>query len=152
VSCPLTDKKVDEAVTRTSPGSYALGYLDGEAFVVFYVGRSDADVNARLHSWVGVDGRSTRYCPPGKAAYKARCRHSLPLPAPAVGPAGVADCAYTHFEFSYAPSVRAAFEGECRAYHDFGGDYGSLDNERHPLPPDGVVWTCPEHGHRRSHR
>src|SRR5512138_2635563 len=40
---PLTDDAIDETLTRTSPGNYALGYLDGETFRVFYVGRSDSD-------------------------------------------------------------------------------------------------------------
>ena len=60
----------------------------------------------------------------------------------------VLDCGYSHFEFSYATSAKAAFEGECRAYHGFGGSYGSLDNERHPTPPEGVSWECPTHGDR----
>jgi hypothetical protein len=147
VSRRLTDKNIDEAVGRTSPGSYALGYLDGGTFVVFYVGRSDSDVNARLHSWIGVDGGSPRSWPSARAAYGTRHRRSLPLPTPALSSVGVvADSGYTHFEFSYAPSAKAAFEGECCTYHDFGGSYGSLDNKRHPAPPEGVSWMCPAHG------
>lgn len=143
----LTDERIDEAVGRTSPGSYALGYLDGGAFIAFYVGRSDSDVNASLHSWIGVDGGSARYRPSAKAAYGTHRRHSIPLPTPALSPVGVVqDCGYTHFEFSYAPSAQAAFEGECRAYHDFGGSYGSLENARHPEPPEGLSWVCPAHG------
>ena len=34
---PLTHDVIDRALTRTSPGNYALGYLDGNVFVVFYV-------------------------------------------------------------------------------------------------------------------
>jgi hypothetical protein len=34
-SYPLTDEAVDETVTRTSPGNYALGYMDGTTFRVF---------------------------------------------------------------------------------------------------------------------
>jgi hypothetical protein len=112
--------------------------MDGGTFVVFYVGRSDFDVNARLHSWVGVDGTSTRYCSSAKAAYgPGRRRSPSPLGAPALH--------YTHFEFGYAPSAEAAFENECRNYHDFGGSYG-LDNEQHPVPPEGYSWECPLHG------
>ena len=37
--------KVDEVVTRTSAGNYALGYVNDEnAFIVQYVGRADIDV------------------------------------------------------------------------------------------------------------
>jgi hypothetical protein len=148
---PLTDEKIDEEVTRTEPGNYALGYLDGGTFVVFYVGRSDSDVNARLHSWVGVDGPSTRYCSSAKAAYgPGRRRFPSPLDAPALHPVGiVVDGRYTHFEFGYAPSAEAAFENECRNYHDFGGSYG-LDNEQHPAPPEGYSWGCPLYGHHHG--
>src|SRR5690606_3113785 len=33
-SYPLTDEAIDEALTRTSPGNYALGYLDEGTFLV----------------------------------------------------------------------------------------------------------------------
>ncbi len=46
--------KVDEVVTRTSAGNYALGYVNDEnAFIVQYVGRADIDVNTRLKQHVG---------------------------------------------------------------------------------------------------
>ncbi len=54
------------------------------------------------------------------------------------------DSSYRCFAFSYAPSAKAAFETECRNYHDFGGSDG-LDNEGHPLPMPGRSWTCPVH-------
>lgn len=42
----LNKDKVDEVVTRTSAGNYALGYVNDEnAFIVQYVGRADIDVN-----------------------------------------------------------------------------------------------------------
>lgn len=50
---PLTVDKIDEIVTRKSPGNYALGYSDEKSFYVRYVGRADTDVNARLKYWVG---------------------------------------------------------------------------------------------------
>jgi len=49
---------------------------------------------------------------------------------------------YTHFKFSYATSPKAAFEKECRNYHDF-GESGKLDNEYHPQRPEGANWKCP---------
>ncbi len=143
---PLTAQNIDEEVTRTSSGNYALGYLDGATFLVFYVGRADSDVNDRLHHWVGADSRCARYGPSAKAAYGSRPRRSRPSRTPAPGPVGVVvDGRYTHFQFSYALSARAAFEKECRNYHDFGGSYG-LDNERHPAAPEGTSWGCPAHG------
>lgn len=49
---------------------------------------------------------------------------------------------YSSFKFSYASSVKAAFEKECRNYHDF-GEKEQLDNDRHPDRPDGKDWECP---------
>lgn len=149
---PLNEAEIDEKVTRVSPGNYALGYLDDGTFVVFYVGRSDSDVNDRLHSWVGVDSKPTRYGPYAKAAYGSRPRHSRPLGNPALLPIGVVvDSRYTHFQFSYAVSAQAAFDKECCNYHDF-GESCDLDNERHPAPPGGESWKCPEHGHHHRWR
>jgi len=50
-SYPLDRDVIDELITRTSPGNYALGYMDRDGFNVFYVGRSDSDVRRRLHEW-----------------------------------------------------------------------------------------------------
>ena len=51
----LTNEKIDEVITKTSAGNYALGKLqkDSETFLVYYVGRSDGNLNARLKKWVG---------------------------------------------------------------------------------------------------
>lgn len=146
MSYSLSEEKINEVVTRKSPGSYALGYMDGGAFTVFYVGRSDSDVNAGLRGWIGVEGGSTRYVPSTKAAFGTRPGHAHSLPTPALLPVGIAECAYTHFEFSYSASAESAFAGECCAYHDFGGSYGSLDNPCHPAPPEGAPWPCPVDG------
>jgi hypothetical protein len=147
---PLNESSIDEHVARGAPGNYALGYMDDGTFIVFYVGRSDSDVSDRLHSWLGVESRSTLYCPAAKAAYGSRRRHSLPLGIPALCPVGVVvDGRYTHFEFSYAASAKAAFVKECQNYHDFGGSYG-LDNERHPSPSEGESWKCPVRGHHHA--
>ena len=32
---------------------------------------------------------------------------------------------------------------ECKNYHDFGGDIGSLDNDIHPDRPEGKEYECP---------
>ena len=52
------------------------------------------------------------------------------------------DGKYKKFKFSYAISVKAAFEKECHNYHDFGGSE-KLDNEIHPRRPDGIDLKCP---------
>ena len=45
----FTSEKIDEVVTRTSFGNYALGYTkDDGAFIVKYIGRSDTDLNQEL--------------------------------------------------------------------------------------------------------
>jgi len=49
---------------------------------------------------------------------------------------------YTHFKYSYATSPKAAFEKECKNYHDFGGS-NELDNDKHPQRPAGTGWKCP---------
>lgn len=132
-SFPLDDAMIDETVSRTSPGNYALGYMDGGTFQVFYVGRSDSDVRSRLHEWVGAPSRYRRYSPSGQAAWGVCRRGSSPLAAPALGRVGAGvDSSYTRFAYSYAPSAQAAFEKECRNYDDFGGSAG-LDNAAHPV-------------------
>ena len=102
----LTSKKIDEVVTKTSAGNYALGYFSDSTFYVRYVGRSDNDVNSRLQAWVGKSDR------------------------------------YKHFKYSYETSSKAAFEKECKNFHDFGGSK-DLDNEQHPQRPKGTNWKCP---------
>ena len=52
------------------------------------------------------------------------------------------DSKYKKFKYSYATSPKAAFEKECRNYHDFGGRE-KLDNEIHPSRPAGRDWKCP---------
>ena len=144
---PLTDEAIDQALLRTSPGNYALGYMDGAAFVVFYVGRSDSDVRSRLHAWVGAPSRYERYAPSTKAPCGSRLRGFPPLDTPALDHVGIGvDSGYTRFAFSYTPSALAAFAEECRNYHDFGANHG-LDNETHPMPTLGSSAECPaQHG------
>ena len=50
--------------------------------------------------------------------------------------------AYEKFKYSYATSPKAAFEKECRNYHDFGGSE-KLDNKIHPSRPPKTDWKCP---------
>ena len=49
---------------------------------------------------------------------------------------------YKLFKYSYATSPKAAFEKECRNYHDF-GESRLLDNDIHPDRPRGANWKCP---------
>ena len=145
-SYPLSDAAIDGALARRSPGNYALGYLDGETFQVFYVGRSDSDVRRRLHQWVGMPSRYERYAPPSKAPWAIRPSSLMPpgLGTPALDRVGNTDISYTRFAFSYAPSAEAAFEKECRNYDDFGGS-GELDNEAPPAWTPGSPGGWPTH-------
>jgi hypothetical protein len=144
-SYPLSHETIDEMVSRTSPGNYALGYMDGTTFMVFYVGRSDSDVKCRLHEWVDAPSRSRKYAPSAKAAYGYRHRGPLPLGVPALDRVELGvESSYTSFAYSYARSAEAAFEKECRNYHDFGGSDG-LDNEAHPVSTPGSSGECLAH-------
>ena len=129
----LDERSVADAVTRTSPGSFVLGYLDGSTFTPFLVGRSDSDVGDRLRHWVDAPSCAPRR-PPPCAPWSVR--------SPSL-PSGGAT-AYTHFAFRYAHSAIEAFEQECRDYHNLGGG-GGLDNPRHPQPPSDSPWACPLH-------
>ena len=47
---------------------------------------------------------------------------------------------YSCFKFSYATSPKAAFEKECKNYHDF----KPVDNKIHPdRPSNSKSWKCP---------
>ena len=47
---------------------------------------------------------------------------------------------YDRFKFSYAATVREAFENECRDFHLAPR---TLDNEKHPQPPARTHFACP---------
>jgi len=100
---PFTSDSINKHVTKTSTGNYALGKMTNEdKFRPKYVGRSDDDVNKRLHDW--IDKKD-----------------------------------HPKFKFSYASSVKAAFEKECHNWHDFKPD----ENTNHPARPDNTNWKCP---------
>jgi hypothetical protein len=47
----FTQDKIDENITKTAPGNYALGRVNDEnTFIVEYVGRSDTDLNQEVKS------------------------------------------------------------------------------------------------------
>jgi hypothetical protein len=133
---PLSDEAIDEAVTRTSPGNYALGYMDGDTFNVFYVGRSDSDVRQRLHEWVGMPSQYENYASPAKAPWEMHRRGQLPVDSPALGRVGNAESRYTRFAYSYARSAEEAYAKEWRNYDAFCGSRG-LDNETQPVSAAG---------------
>jgi hypothetical protein len=128
---PLSDGAIEGAVTRTSPGNYALGFMEDGAFRVFFVGRSDADVRQCLHDWVGMPAACREHGAQLKASWNVRRRGRFPVAGPAFGTVSSADSPYAQFAYSYAPSADAAYEEEWRNYDDFGGSY-RLDNEAPP--------------------
>jgi hypothetical protein len=76
----LTDDTIDAKVTKTSPGVYVLDATSSGPFTASYVGRSDSDLNARLHDWVGkYKYFKARYCDSAKEAFEAECElfHAL---------------------------------------------------------------------------
>jgi len=131
-SYPLDAVAIDALLPRTSPGNYALGYLDGEMFRVFYVGRSDGDLRRRLQQWVGVPSRSRRYASIAKAPWGRRQRSWSVVNAPSLDTVGNVASVYTRFAFSYADSAEDAYAKQCRNYSAFGG-HQELDNETRPV-------------------
>jgi len=76
----LTTESIDNTVTRTSPGNYALGRDTEKGLLVYYVGRSDDDVGGRLKGWVGEKpGRYAyfkySYATSPKAAFEKECQN-----------------------------------------------------------------------------
>jgi hypothetical protein len=131
-SYPLNDEAIDDLITRTSPGNYALGYMDGDSFSVFYVGRSDSDLRRRLHQWVGMPSRYEKYASPAKASWGVHHRTRFPVDDPALARVENAASAYTRFAYSYAPSANEAYAKEWRNYDAFGGS-NRLDNDSEPI-------------------
>jgi len=65
---------IDKVVSSTSPGVYALGYVDKDVFYVQHVGRSN-NINRRLRQWVGKHYAlfKFRYFDSPKAAFEKEC-------------------------------------------------------------------------------
>jgi len=131
-SFPLDVDSIDQRITRTSPGNYALGFMDGDHFSVFYVGRSDSDLRHRLREWVGAPSRDQRYPSGGQASWGLHHRTRFPVDTPTLAPVDSAASAYTRFAYSYARSPGDAYAKEWRNYDAFGGRHG-LDNENEPV-------------------
>ena len=76
---PLTKEKIDDVITKTSPGNYALGNSDEKSFYVHYVGRADDDLNGRLKWWVGKKDKYAEfkysYAASAKAAFEKECQN-----------------------------------------------------------------------------
>lgn len=68
---------IDEKVTRTSAGNYALGYISDSTFYVLYVGRADSDVRGRLFQHIGEKYSYFyySYATSPKAAFEKECEN-----------------------------------------------------------------------------
>lgn len=71
---------IDQEVSCTNPGNYALGYVkDENTFIVQYVGRSDDDVNSRLKDHLNdpesYSSFKFSYATSPKEAYEKECRN-----------------------------------------------------------------------------
>ena len=107
----LNNNEVRRRVEANRKGNYAFcAYKDDGLLYIFYVGRSDADLQAEIIA------------------------RSADFPQ------------LTHFMFSYALSAKAAYEKECKNYHDCGGSINLL-NKIHPDRPNGASYHCPVCGH-----
>ncbi len=77
-SFTLSALKIDEIVTRSSPGNFALGYVENKIFYVRYIGRADENLNATLKKWVNRRADCSRfkfsYAPSARAAFLKHCR------------------------------------------------------------------------------
>lgn len=113
-SYELTSSNVDKYVESGRIGNYAFGYMKDNNFCVKYVGRSDNDLRSRIKDRIHINPKTK-----------------------------VESAEYEMFKFSYAKTVKEAFEKECKNYHDFGGDQGKLDNKNHPDSPNGEDYKCP---------
>ena len=74
----LKDSAIDKVVSVKSPGNYALGHLNSKGiFIVKYVGRSDDDLNDRLHDWTdsGYKYFKAGYASDDTEAYIKECNN-----------------------------------------------------------------------------
>jgi hypothetical protein len=141
---PLSNDAIDARLLRASPGNYALGYMDGDSFVVFYVGRSDCDVRQRLHEWVDVPSRCESHSSSARAPWGTHRPGRVPLGAAASFRVENDESSYTHFAYRYARSAEEAYAREWRNYDAFGGGHG-LDNEAEPISVVPSAMDLPVH-------
>lgn len=72
----LNDINIDNVIGARSPGNFALGYIEGKAFIVKYIGRSDSDLNEALKQTTGkYPYFKWSYASSPKAAFAKECRN-----------------------------------------------------------------------------
>lgn len=73
----LTHEKIEEVITKASPGVYQLGSIFQDSFFLRYISRADSDLARSLKSWVGCERYSHfRFCCSASAqnAFEEECR------------------------------------------------------------------------------
>ncbi|MEX2618404.1 MAG: hypothetical protein WD767_20150 [Alphaproteobacteria bacterium] len=106
----LSNRVIDTKVSANLIGNYALGYMNSNGkFVVKVVGRADSDLRRELKA------ARKKY----RGGFLSRIFGGETL---------------DRFKFSYADSVDAAYQAECRAFEAFGGT-AKLRNNVKPVPP-----------------
>jgi hypothetical protein len=112
-SYDLTYDEINNNIEEGRIGNYAYGYINDNGLFV------------------------VRYVGRSDSDLKERIKHGI------TDMENDSSCRYERFKFSYADTVKEAYEKECRNYHDFGGDRGWLVNECHPAKPTDVDCVCP---------
>lgn len=112
-SYPLTIEEIEKNIEPNRIGNYAYGYLN--------------DKGSFIVKYVGRSDTNLQ----------ERIQHGI------IDNSNNPNLRYERFKFSYANSLKEAYEKECRNYHDFGGDKGHLCNLHHPDSPDGLDLDCP---------
>jgi hypothetical protein len=87
----LDDATINTTVTKKSAGNYALGKTaENGTFLVYYVGRSDDNLNSRLHAHAGKYTKfKYGYAASSKAAFDKECElyHDFAPPDNSIHPA-----------------------------------------------------------------
>ena len=106
----LSGKVIDTEVSANLIGNYALGYLNKNgSFVVKVIGRADTDLRSELKA------AQKKY----NGGFLSRIFGGETL---------------NKFKFSFANTVDAAYQVECRTFEAFGGT-DKLRNDGDPVPP-----------------
>lgn len=77
-SYSFDEETINNVITRTSAGNYALGYInENDRFVPLYVGRADSDVRGRLLQHLGENYSRFKfsYATSPKAAFEKECQN-----------------------------------------------------------------------------
>lgn len=94
----LKAENIDANVGKNGIGAYVLGHSADGTFYVNYVGRSDSDLNARLHQHIGEFAQfKFGFLTTVKDAFEKECRlyHDFPNQNNEVHPAKPAGTKYT---------------------------------------------------------